>query len=682
MVWCMSKELVAGQKLQTYEIISVLGEGGMSRVYLCQDLVLGRRVALKQLIAEGSDKRSIIRLQQEGQSLARLSHPNIVQILAFFNSDDGDPVLVMELLHGCSLAELLANVGSLSVGEVVKLAEQMCDALQHAHDAGIVHRDVKPTNIFLCNKKIENAKIIDFGIAKIADNSVNATRTGEFVGSPAYLSPEQALQKPITERSDQYSLGCVLYECLTGHPPFVDDTAMGLILKHINDEAAPLSKSTFVPPVVAKAIERSLRKDPESRFGSMNEFKNALAGRVVAQEKRMQPKVDALLVGALGALFVAVAGIAVWFVVSFAAPHKKAEPTKTMAPVVTNKKDSWTVPNLSDSYPSIERHTTDGAKDQRFIELTIQSNPLIEDLPLGTRSITHGSLVTLAKFKNLKALHMGDTDLGDTVTGDEAGEYLSKIRTLELLDVSRTHVGDSFVAKISTLPKLKTLDLVDTKITPQGLAPLAQAPSLDDLSVRTNMIIDDSSANAIEKMSHLETLDVSKTSIGNVFVGRVASHLNLRNFKLGATQVSQKCFPDLAKMTSLAVLHLDDDEGITDLSILRNLPLTELSLKHNLIAVNSPIARQISQFTQLRTLRLSQTALKDSDLLMLAKAPKLSSLEIFECDLLTPKGIAAFKKLKPKCRVATENYERNAKYEKAESMFRDLGDGVKGSPGG
>ncbi len=223
----MSKELVAGQKVQTYEIISILGRGGMSRVYLCEDLVLGRRIALKQLLTEDNDSRGIIRIQQEGQSLARLSHPNIVKILTYFNTEDGAPFLVMELLHGCSLAEYLREHASLSVGEVLKLAQQMCDALHHAHDSGIVHRDIKPSNIFLCNKKVETVKIIDFGIAKITDTSVNATRTGEFVGSPAYLSPEQALQKSVNAQSDQYSLGCVLYECLTGHPPFEDATAMG-----------------------------------------------------------------------------------------------------------------------------------------------------------------------------------------------------------------------------------------------------------------------------------------------------------------------------------------------------------------------------------------------------------------------------------------------------------------------
>lgn len=299
---------------------------------------------------------------------------------------------------------------------------------------------------------------------------------------------------------------------------------------------------------------------------------------------------------------------------------------------------------------------------------------MTEELWLGSYSITKFALSTLARYKNLKRLHLNDTDIGD-----DAADYLSKIQTLELLDVSRTKVGDEFVAKISTLPKLKTLQLVDTKITSPGLKPLVHTPSLDILSVRTNMPIDDSAADFIKEMPLLTEVDVSKTSVGDEFVSRLGAKSTLRTLSMSGTRVTQKCFPVVAKMKSLIALNLDNDEGISDLSNLRNLPLTNLSLKGVLITVNTPIVRQISHFPKLKSLRISQTALRDSDLLILAEAPNLSYLEIFDCDLLTPKGIAAFKKLKPNCHVTTEDPDRKAKYEKVESLFGKLDDDINDS---
>lgn len=674
----MSKELVAGQKLQTYEIISVLGEGGMSRVYLCEDMVLGRRVALKQLLTESNDRRSIIRLQQEGQSLARLSHPNIVKILAFFNSDDGDPFLVMELLHGCSLAELLSKNGSLSLGEVVKLAEQLCDALQHAHDAGIVHRDIKPTNIFLCNRKIESAKIIDFGIAKIADNSVNATKTGEFVGSPAYLSPEQAMQKPITERSDQYSLGCVLYECLTGHPPFEDKTAMGLILKHINEEVVPLGKHSFVPPAVAKAIERSLKKNPELRFDSITEFKNAVSGKAIATNENQPLMLTALAIGVL--VFVGLC-VGTWSMLTSEPAQKMPLPTVNGKPDSISQNtakvtdDLHALPRLDNTFLTLEKSNENAAKNEHFIEQRLQSNPMIDYLSLETYAITNRALVTLSHAKNLKTLLMSETDIGD-----DASAHLSKIRTLETLFVAKTNVGDAFVEKISVLPNLAELSLSYTSVTPLGLKPLTHTTSLKRLSVRGCSKIDDSTADVFAQIPGLQELDVGKTAVGDEFLRKLSQKPNLKltNISLAGTQVTQKCIASLAKIKSLTGLFLDDEHnGILDVAGLQHLPLTMISLRTCPITASSPIVQQLSKFPKLRTLRLDRTAIQDSDLLTLAKMPKLKTLEITSCDLLTPDGISAFKKSKPECKVIHEAVERNSKYAKAESAFRNLNEDIK-----
>ncbi|MBI2809222.1 MAG: protein kinase [Candidatus Melainabacteria bacterium] len=658
----MSKELVAGQKIQNYEIVSILGRGGMSRVYLCEDLVLHRRVALKQLLADESDARGIIRIQQEGQSLARLSHPNIVKILTYFNTEDGAPFLVMEVLHGCSLAEFLSKNGSLSVGEVLKLAQQMCDALQHAHDYGIVHRDIKPSNIFLCDKKVETAKIIDFGIAKIADNSVNATRTGEFVGSPAYLSPEQALQKNITVQSDQYSLGCVLYECLTGHPPFEDSTAMGLILKHVNDEVVPLGKNSFVPPAVAKAIERSLKKNPEDRFSSMAEFKNALEGKVSSGEKSKIP----LLVAAVGTFLIV--GISLWVCVGFL-------PTQTMPSATSDAKVSESFSAMPDyaaratsSHNSIAHlglPKRDVHKDEEFIVLSLKRNPKMEDFALGQFSLSVHALKTLSKAENLKGLHLSDSNITD-----DAGQELSKISTLESLDVARTSVGDVFLEKISTLPKLNNLSLGETNVTSRGLESLVKTPSLRALSIRSCEHIDDSAAAVLKRMPWLRTLDAAKTDVSDSFVRDLGPSPGLTNLALSGTKITQKCLPLLSEMKSLNAIYLDDVEDISDLSTLKNLKLQIISLRN--CNINANTARQIAKFKDLWHVRLDRTVANDDDLLVLAQLPKLKQLDVVGCALISKKGLATFKKLKPNCNVTTEKVKNFRKYLNADSDFGAL----------
>ncbi|HEY9732169.1 MAG TPA: protein kinase [Drouetiella sp.] len=657
----MSKELAAGQKIQTYEVVSLLGRGGMSRVYLCEDLVLNRRVALKQLLTSDHDSRSVIRLQQEGQSLARLSHPNIVKILTYFNDDDGAQYLVMELLHGCSLAELLAVNGSLGVGDVLKLAEQLCDALQHAHDQGIVHRDIKPTNIFLCNKKIENVKIIDFGIAKIADNSINATRTGEFVGSPAYISPEQALQKDVTVKSDQYSLGCVLYECLAGHPPFEDQTAMGLILKHINDQPEPLGKNLFVPAAVAKTIDRALRKDPEARFASMTEFKQALSGAVPAKSTTLNPAVI------LGAIAVAIVGGGMFFILmimkaptpaSSLTPLSTVSPTPNLPPA-RNIKNAIAGTSEDSLYPSLGDLKIDGFKDEQRVEQELRRNPQKDTVFLNRYAITDHSLSMLARAPNLKKINMDSSRVDDS-----AGNYLAKIPTLEVIEASKTNLGDAFVAPLSKLPKLHRLALCETQVSSEGLKPLVKNHSLAELLLRCCERIDDRAGSVIAQMPALQMLDASKCSeISDKFVADLGKMPNLNFIAIGETGITSKSLPVLAKMKSLKRIYLDNVEKITDISDLQHLDLDTLSLRN--CDINEKIVRQLVKFPHLKLLRLDRAAVTDDDLKVLATAPMLSDLQITNCQLLTQKGINDFHRRKPNCLVNTTQ----DRYAKLESMF-------------
>lgn len=226
-----------------YEVIERIGAGGMSTVYKVRHLHLNRTYALKLL--QKVDKDSLQRFQQEGKASSLLEHPNIVSIHDFGVTDE-QPYMLMDFCEGKSLSQLIKEEGRLEPGRAIFLFEQLASALSHAHSRGVVHRDVKPSNIMVvCEADgTERAILVDFGIAKLIpleniEEQQKLTQTGDVFGTPLYMSPEQCLGHAIDARTDIYSLACVLYEALTGSPPFAGDSVYEIVYKQINDAPKP-----------------------------------------------------------------------------------------------------------------------------------------------------------------------------------------------------------------------------------------------------------------------------------------------------------------------------------------------------------------------------------------------------------------------------------------------------------
>ncbi|TQF04688.1 protein kinase [Kitasatospora acidiphila] len=247
-----------------YELVGTLGVGGMATVYHGVDRVLGRPVAVKILnggLAE--DPRFAERFQREAQHAAMLVHPRIAMV---FDSgmDEGSPYIVMELIRGRSLSSVLAEAGPLPVERAVGIAAAVCEALEVAHTAGLVHRDIKPGNVMLTDDG--GVKVVDFGIARASDSGQQLTQTATVLGTAAYLSPEQATAGEVDGRADLYALGCVLTELLTGEPPFTAETPVAIAFKQVTEEAAPVSlHRPEVPPALDIVVTRLLAKRPEER---------------------------------------------------------------------------------------------------------------------------------------------------------------------------------------------------------------------------------------------------------------------------------------------------------------------------------------------------------------------------------------------------------------------------------
>ncbi|MES1248599.1 MAG: protein kinase [Actinomycetota bacterium] len=260
----MLGELVANR----YELLEVVGTGGMSTVYRALDTLLERNVALKVLHPHyGDDAEYVERFRREARSVAQLSHPNIVTVIDR-GEDDGSQYIVFEYVDGESLKELVDRSGPLPVRRVVEIGLQMADALAFAHQHGLVHRDVKPQNV-LINGDGE-AKVTDFGIARSLDVEHGVTQTGTVLGTSNYLSPEQARGQTVTPATDVYSLGVVLFELLTGEVPFPGENFVAVAMQHINEPPPSLvEKRPDAPLRLVYAVERALAKDPADRFPSM-----------------------------------------------------------------------------------------------------------------------------------------------------------------------------------------------------------------------------------------------------------------------------------------------------------------------------------------------------------------------------------------------------------------------------
>ena len=263
--------LSKGQKINDrYEIVKSIGEGGMANVYLANDTILDRKVAVKVLRGDlSSDDKFIRRFQREALSVSNLSHPNIVEVYDV-GEEDGQHYIVMEYIEGKTLKQLLKKRDSLTLTEVIDIMTQLTDGIAHAHESYIIHRDIKPQNIMIQDDG--RIKITDFGIA-MALNATQLTQTNSVMGSVHYLPPEQASGKGTTVKSDIYSMGILMYELLTGTVPFKGDNAVEIALKHMKDKIPSIRKQNpAIPQSVENILLKATAKNPRNRYDTAREM--------------------------------------------------------------------------------------------------------------------------------------------------------------------------------------------------------------------------------------------------------------------------------------------------------------------------------------------------------------------------------------------------------------------------
>ncbi len=545
-----------------YGPIAVLGSGASGLVYLCRDRVLGKKVALKLLNSTKLTSNQLIAFQKEAKSTSRLNHRNIVKILDFGVNSDNSPYMVMEFFEGEDLFRVIKEHGPLDVETAIRVFLQVCDGLSEAHKHGVFHRDIKSANILVrnLNAPVPDVWIIDFGLAAIAwqpDHSCTVQGL-TIVGTPQYMSPDQLGGQPFNERSEIYSVGCALFEALTGTTPFRGQTALEIFNQH-HCKGPPKLRETRsdleFPQELEEIVSSCLAKDPVSRPASMVELAELLRSALTnvtlenpSTEESTPPRrskwVSAIVLLAL----VSIGSTSIFLYQSQQRSDdlkhdKKRSPQKTLVSgdqpppgFRTDVTGFWSAgKNLTDRDMTVLLGTH--VKQLSFSDNYLVTDQCVRDvaarLPLESLDISDtklgdSAMGAIADMKTLLWLHCtrsAVTDVGlmklgrmpnllrvdiDSCPGvtDKGLEHVVKnLPNLQVLNISDTHVTSKGIRCISGLKKLQMLWLSDLKVVDKDLAAL-QNLEISDIHLFCNPITD-ASFDSFRKMKRLRFVEVS-----------------------------------------------------------------------------------------------------------------------------------------------------------------------------
>ncbi len=498
-----------------YRVIALLGKGGMGAVYEVEQIYLGKVFALKAILKSATTETNIRRFQSEAKVYFALNHPNIISVYDFGLLNDDTPFLVMELLRGETLATRIKR-GAMSAEEILPIFSQICSGLRHAHEHNVIHRDIKPSNIMLLNTVSGDTncsiKILDFGIAKLVqDDSENLqalTRTGEIFGSPIYMSPEQCSGGKIDKRSDIYSLGCVLFEALTGTPPFVGDNMLTTMVMHQSAPVPTLKEASLgeeFPQHLERMVARMLEKNPAQRYQDTAEIERHLTlmrdgsdtNTLQLTDELQKPKSETSAVSPISvrrSSFYLLSFSTILFFAFFGFLTAHIHLLNSIKPI---KKAAVDVEPSSQSLYS-------PAEDQNYFKRRIQRHSSKID-PSGRA--TDADLKIFAGYKNAQSVCFVDTKVTengllnfkdsklldlDVTNGDikSIDAIIEQQPYLQSVNIAGTQIQDADLKKVAQLKMLKDVDIRNCSLSEKGVRQLLSSKSLRQIQLTQKKFID------------------------------------------------------------------------------------------------------------------------------------------------------------------------------------------------
>ena len=466
-----------GHVLGNYRLIRKLGEGGVGTVYEGEHVRLGRKMALKVLHPETASAEVIVRFFNEARAVNLLRHPNIVDVEDFVVADTGEHYLIMELLVGEDLRSVISRQGVMLPSDVSAIGEHMAGALAAIHRAGILHRDLKPDNIFLARKPTGVvAKLLDFGIAKFLTDTEGMTRAGMTLGTPEYMAPEQIIAsgKP-GPRADIYSLGMLMYECVAGAPAFTATTTAAILRGHISEPVVPPShrRGEALPPVLEAAILKCLEKDPANRFPDGDSLAAALrADRAVElvtprfdPNKRKRARSGRAL-QMLPAFAMAAAALVIQLY-----PRKQAVATASPVAVVKEAPSPPPVAEPAAPEPAAPAPAPPAPATLAEIEVTLISQPEGGEMFIGDKSLGMSPAIATIPVSNkpvtLVARFSDGTEVKQTVVPDRPVTQIAFVKPTakkpEPAPAPRATVKRTETKNTPTKPRPSTTDKLESR---------------------------------------------------------------------------------------------------------------------------------------------------------------------------------------------------------------------------
>lgn len=657
----MMSEQIPETFANRYKIIERLGSGGMGIVYLAHDPVLNLKVAIKVLLQDPTGITAA-RLQREAMAAGKLNHPNIARVLDFGQTTEGSPYMVMEYVDGRSLSELIAENGKIAVDEAIEIFRQILQGLALAHSHKIIHRDLKPSNIMVTSVDLNDrqVKLLDFGVAKLEAYSQELTSTGALLGSPIYMSPEQSQGDEADARSDIYSFGCLMFETLTGTPPFKGTSAFETISMH-KTKAPPLV-SDLVPDLyiskeLVNLIDSCLSKSPEGRPQSCNDLLERLNAKpqkiqieeIVtetpkAESKTMMGQNPAVIV--MGTVFILVLSVFVYMMIN------------ASIKIGVNKKEAEVIAKAD-----VTQATNTGLGGERGDELmfgvsshrakqkdgttSMKFNTAIDDADLeridkNQKEIDFSSVnITHQQLEKLSELPLESLRLRGQELTDETVRHVSKIKTLKSLYCRNTLLTNKGMAELGKLSNLEILRIGCPLVSADGLSGLGKLKKLNSLQFDGDRLRDDASLY-LSALPALTTLGIGSANFSDEGVANLKKLPNLQVLTVRSRLVTDHALSCLKDFKSLYVANFAQC-GFSPNCCVKLHPgkkMYGLSINGQRY-LSTESAKALSK-TNLTTLNLMNTRISDDSLIEIGKMKRLTSLNL-EPPLFSVRGLNTLK---------------------------------------